>query len=87
MMTQRLVLVEWVDSHSSSGWQVIEGDIEDRALVCLSVGWLLLDGANVKVVAPHKNHPEDSASFQTNGVMTIPTCSVVRMVDLHEAVA
>lgn len=48
----RLVMIEWVDSHTDGGWQKLEGEFEDRALTCRSVGWLVLDGDAVKIVAP-----------------------------------
>lgn len=49
----RLVLIEWEDSHGDGSWQQLDGEIEDRALICRSVGWLILDGERAKVVAPH----------------------------------
>jgi hypothetical protein len=50
----RLVLIEWEDSHGNGAWQhLAAGAIEDRALVCRSVGWLVLDGGAAKVIAPH----------------------------------
>ena len=40
----RLVLIEWEDSHADGVWRVLSGSVKDRALVCRSVGWLVLDG-------------------------------------------
>jgi hypothetical protein len=79
----RLVLIEWEDSHSEGGWQKLDGKIEDRALVCRSVGWLVLDGEHAKVIAPHMNQQEPGVALQGSGVMTIPTRAVVRVADLH----
>lgn len=81
---RRLVLVEWEDSHCSQGWEHIGDEIEDRALVCRSVGWLLLDGEKAKVVAPHMSDPDCGVALQANGTMTIPTRAVLRIVDLAE---
>jgi hypothetical protein len=80
----RLVLIEWEDSHSSGAWQSIGDSIEDRALICRSVGWLVLDGENAKVVAPHLNEQEPGVPLQGGGVMTIPARAVLRMVNLAE---
>jgi hypothetical protein len=80
-----LVLVEWVDSHSHSGWQSLAGGLEDRVLVCRSVGWLLLDGQEAKVVAPHLNEQEPGIPPQGSGIMTIPASAVRRLVRLQEA--
>ena len=56
----------------------------DRALVCRSVGWLVLDGERAKVVAPHLNQQEAGVALQGSGVMTIPARAVLRIVDLRE---
>ena len=78
----RLVLIEWEDSHSDGAWCAMEG-IEDRTLICRSVGWLVLDGERAKVVAPHLNEQEAGVPLQGCGVMTIPARAVLRITDLH----
>lgn len=80
----RLVLVEWEDSHADGAWHTLNGGVEDRALVCRSVGWLVLDGNRAKVVAPHVNEAEPGVVLQGCGVMTIPTRAVLRIVDLTQ---
>jgi len=50
---------------------------------CRSVGWLLHDTKECKVVVPHlseENHAE--AAQQGCGDMTIPTQAIIRMIDL-----
>lgn len=83
----RLVLVEWEDSHADGAWHLLDRPTEDRALVCRSVGWLLLDGERAKVVAPHLNEAEDGVPLQGCGIMTIPTRAVLRIIELpqHDA--
>ena len=39
-MTRSLVIVEWIDSHASEGWQALD-TIAAEPLHCRSVGWLL----------------------------------------------
>lgn len=80
----RLVLIEWVDSHGNGEWQQIDKPIDDRPLVCRSVGWLVLDGKRAKVIAPHINEPEPGVAGQGCGILTIPTCAVLRVVGLAE---
>lgn len=78
----RLVMVEWVDSYGSIGWQGIR-DFKSRSLVCRSVGWLIRHDSDCMAVAPHvteEGHAE--APPQAYGVMTIPARSVVRVLDL-----
>lgn len=80
----RLVLVEWVDSHTEGGWQRLDGDLVDRAALCRSAGWMILDGAEVKIVAPHLNEPENGVPLQGSGVMHIPARAVLRIVNLTQ---
>ena len=48
-------------------------------MICQSVGWLLHDGEDCKVVVPHVAQQAE----QGCGDMTIPTASVRRIVDLE----
>lgn len=79
-----LVMIEWEDSHGDGSWQELDGEIEDRALVCRSVGWLLLDGEQAKVVVPHLSNQEPGVPLQGSGIMTIPARAVLRVVPLGE---
>ena len=65
-------------------WQQLDGDLEDRALVCRSVGWLMLDGEHTKVVAPHLSEQDAGVPLQGSGIMTIPARAVLRIVSLGE---
>lgn len=78
----RLVLIEWEDSHADGVWHMLGREIEDRALLCRSVGWLVLDGERAKVLAPHINEAEEGVPLQGCGIMTIPSRSVVKITDL-----
>ncbi len=80
----RLVLVEWEDSHGDGVWHTLTGAVEDRALLCRSVGWLLLDGEHAVVVAPHMNEAEEGVPLQGCGIMTIPRRAVLRVVELTQ---
>lgn len=80
----RLVLIEWMDSHVDGGWRHLDDDVEDRAIVCRSVGWLILDGEQAKVIAPHMNEPEEKVPRQAAGVMTIPARAVLRITGLTQ---
>lgn len=79
----RLVFVEWVDSSRSDAWQHFDGRTPSLTS-CKSVGWLLRDDKDIKVIAPHVSLADDKDSGQSCGDMTIPTRAVVRMVDLAE---
>jgi hypothetical protein len=80
----RLVLVEWIDSFGCSpNWGVIEDDPKPPTIpVCQSVGWLAYDGDDCKVVVPHIADATDYSKRQGCGEMTIPSRTIIRLVDL-----
>ena len=50
----KLVLIEWVDSHSGRGWQEIEQlKSASELLYCRSVGWVVSENKNTIVLVPH----------------------------------
>ena len=78
----RLVLIEWVDSFGCSAtWETLS-EIQPKALRCRSVGWLIHDGDDCKLVVPHLAEV-DGERRDGCGDMTIPTRAVVRIQDLE----
>lgn len=51
---------------------------------CVSVGFLLHDGPDKKVLAPNMANIEDEHSIQGSGIIHIPTRCVTRMVRIEE---
>jgi hypothetical protein len=80
----RLVYVEWVDSARSPNWALFGDGRTPAHVECKSVGWLLHDGADYKVVTPHVGGPSGAEPNQGCGDMSIPTRSIVRMVTIAE---
>ena len=81
-----LVLVEWIDSHSGEGWQSKE-ELERVAepLYCRSVGWLMADRKNCKVIVPHlAGEKNGNIVLQGCGDITIPTVAIVRITVLKK---
>lgn len=80
----KLVFIEWLDSFGcSSQWQEIT-ECAPKPLHCRSVGWLIYDGSDCKVIVPHLSDPDhESAKFQGCGDMTIPTKAIVAMRELE----
>jgi len=80
----RLVLIDWVDSHGcSSEWQHLEGATANL-MMCRSVGWLLQDTDDCKVIVPYlsdSSHP--NIPQQGCGNMTIPTKAILSMQDIQ----
>jgi hypothetical protein len=49
---------------------------------CRSVGWLLHDGPDCKLIVPHISEEHADAEEQGCGDMTIPSKAVLSMTDL-----
>ena len=77
-MRRKLVIVEWVDSHSIDGWRTIEDMKPDGICRCQTVGWLMRkDKELVSVVQSLAFDGRDS-----NATTNIPTGSVKRIREL-----
>jgi hypothetical protein len=82
----KLVLIEWLDSHASRGWQDLK-EIQQAAepLYCRSVGWLIHDDKRVKSIVPHlAGEQNGDILLHGCGNITIPTKSVVKMTILKD---
>ncbi len=80
-MNKDLVLIEWVDSHSGRGWQMLD-ELEEKAepLYCRSVGWLIKETKHCKVIVPHIAGEENGdIMLQGCGDLTIPTKAIVKV--------
>lgn len=86
-MKYHLVEIKWADSFGAgSSW----GEIEQMAVKrfhCYSVGYLVHDGDDVKIIVPHMHSADEEIGAVESGCgdMTIPTCAVVEMHVLREA--
>jgi hypothetical protein len=76
-----LVMIEWVDSgQPQPAWQWLDQIKERRPHRCVSVGFLVQDDAQAKVIAPNLGASEGNVRFdQASGLTTIPTASVQRI--------
>lgn len=77
----KLVLIEWIDSHSGRGWQTLENlESSAKPLYCRSVGWLVSENKKCKVVVPHiAGEKNGDTVIQGCGDLTIPAKAIVRM--------
>lgn len=81
MANAPLVLVEWEDSRlPTPHWQWLD-TVKATVVRCQSVGFLVQDGAEVKVIAQNVGDSH-GADRQISGVMTIPTRAVTRVTRL-----
>jgi hypothetical protein len=82
--TPPLVLIEWVDSgQPMSAWQWLNQLRQHLPHRCVSVGFLVQDDDQAKVLAPNLGASDGSGAFdQASGLTTIPTAAVQRMLRL-----
>ena len=83
--TPELVLIEWEDSAQPvSGWCWLNETTWGHIVICRSVGWLIHDGEDIKVLAP--NLGDLDGELQACGVIRIPARSVTRVEPLCSTV-
>jgi hypothetical protein len=80
-----LVLIRWLDSRQpTASWRFLS-DLPDTVPVeCATVGWLLKDGAEAKVVCQSVGDLGSPSNVQASGIMTIPTRCVLSIERLTE---
>jgi len=81
-----LVLVEWTDDYGCSPrWENMDGELSPRVMMCKSVGWLVHNDKDCKLIVPHlSEEPGFGLPRQGCGDMTIPTQSILRIIKLKE---
>ncbi len=79
----KLVRILWLDSYGCSpDWRDLK-TVVATDLHCESVGWLLHDGDECKVIVPHLTNPHEAISDQQGcGDMTIPVPSILKITEL-----
>jgi len=81
----KLVLIEWVDSSQPlSNWVHLNSLPEKKPIECASVGWLVHDDKQIKMLAPNMGDMESEGNEQAMGILIIPTAAVTRVVKLKE---
>ena len=68
-----LVIIRWLDSAQPlPSWQYLSALPQTRAIECATVGWLLRDDADLKVVCQSVGDLASPQNAQASGIMTIP---------------
>lgn len=80
-----LVLIEWEESRRPAAEWVFIDETVPNMIICKSVGWLIRDGSDCKVVMPHLGlATEHKAAYQGTGDIVIPTKSIRHIAILEE---
>ena len=80
-----LVIIRWLDSRQPCGqWRYLSSLPDVRPVEVATVGWLVKDTADVKVVCQNVGDLENPERAQASGIMTIPTRCVLSVEKLTE---
>lgn len=77
-----------MDSRQPNGaWKHVAGDHGWVPVKCASVGWLVADDEQKKVLAPNMGDIDDASNIQLSGEIVIPTSCVIAVKRLLEVTA
>jgi hypothetical protein len=80
-----LVIIRWQDSAQPiAAWRHLSHLPRTRAIECATVGWLLKDNDDVKVLCQSVGDLDDPHNAQASGIMTIPARCVISIERLTE---
>ena len=80
-----LVIIRWHDSAQPlPSWQYLSALPRTRPIECATVGWLLKDDVDIKVICQSVGDLENPKNAQASGIMTIPACCVLSIEKLTE---
>ena len=75
----KLVMVEWVDaSRLSNGWMNLDAVPDPYLHRCVTVGFLIAENEQGKILVPTVTNLEYDDNKQTYGGMMIPASAVIR---------
>jgi hypothetical protein len=80
-----LVIIRWQDSAQPlPSWQYLSALPRTRPIECATVGWLLRDDDDIKVICQSVGNLDNPNSAQASGIMTIPARCVLSIEKLTE---
>jgi len=80
-----LVIIRWQDSAQPlPSWQYLAALPRTRPIECATVGWLLKDDDDIKVVCQSVGDLDNPTNAQASGIMTIPARCVLSIETLTE---
>lgn len=80
-----LVIIEWEDSAQPiSSWRYLSDFEAPSTIRCVSVGWMIRDDEQMKVLAPNMGGIDNESSVQISGMIQIPTRCVLHVSPVSE---
>lgn len=84
-MNCKLVLIEWEDSRQPEpAWTRLSEFYPPPVARCVSVGWMIYDGEDTKMLTPNMADIKNENNIQGSGIIQIPTSCVTRVVRIEE---
>lgn len=84
-LKHQLVKIEWKDSTQPvSEWQHLNDLTDTKPISCFSVGFLLQNDDEMKVLAPNMADIHNDLNIQASGIIAIPSSCVVKISKLLE---
>ena len=84
-LKHQLVKIEWKDSTQPvSEWQHLNDLADTKPISCFSVGFLLQNDDEMKVLAPNMADIHNDLNIQASGIIAIPSSCVVKISKLLE---
>ena len=82
-----LVKIDWEDSRQpTSNWSWLSEFKPNKVVECSSVGWLIHNGEDIKVLTPNFGDLENEKDLQISGSIEIPASCIVKITNLTETV-
>ena len=80
-----LVIIRWQDSAQPlPSWQYLSALPRTQPIECATVGWLLKDDDDIKVICQSVGDLDNPKNAQASGIMTIPARCVLSIEKLTE---
>lgn len=85
MRPHKLLLIEWIDSHSGNGWQPLDTIAKAaHPIHCRSVGWLVTRSADTTVIVAHiSGEKNGDLRLFGKGEISIPNVAIRKMRTLN----
>lgn len=82
----RLVLIRWEDSRQPCGqWRFLSAMPVAKAVEVASVGWLVEDTSEIKVICQNIGDLGNPEKAQASGIMVIPSRCVIAIEPISES--
>ena len=80
----KLMMIEWIDSHSGSGWQSME-TVKNELLYCRSVGWLVSENdKSILIASSISGEKNGDIKLCVGGDVCIPKKAIIKKIVLTE---